>query len=164
MLTKFQSGAYDVVHYAGHAFFDPRMPARSGILCHGKEILNGADLAAIGNLPSLVFFNACEAGRIRKPPERKRRDLDMDQRIERAVGLAEAFLRGGVANYVGTYWPVGDQSAEAFAQTFYMELLGQKTIGAALLAGRERVRTELKSVDWADYIHYGSYDFALKQT
>ncbi|MDF0674812.1 MAG: hypothetical protein P0120_10825 [Nitrospira sp.] len=44
-----------------------------------------------------------------------------------------------MANYVGTYWPVGDQSAEAFAQTFYMELLGQKTIGAALLAGRERV-------------------------
>ncbi|MDF0674797.1 MAG: CHAT domain-containing protein [Nitrospira sp.] len=163
LLKKFQSGAYDVVHYAGHAFFDPRMPARSGILCHGKEILNGADLAAIGNLPSLVFFNACEAGRIRKPPEKKQRDLDMDKRIERAVGLAEAFLRGGVANYVGTYWPVGDQAAEAFAQTFYMELLRQKTIGAALLAGRERVRTELKSVDWADYIHYGSYDFALKQ-
>lgn len=163
LLKKFQSGAYDVVHYAGHAFFDPRVPARSGILCHGKEILGGADLAALGNLPSLVFFNACEAGRIRKPPEKKQRDLDMDKRIERAVGLAEAFLRGGVANYVGTYWPVGDQSAEAFAQTFYMELLRQKTIGAALLAGRERVRTELQSVDWADYIHYGSYDFALKQ-
>jgi len=64
---------------------------------------------------------------------------------------------------VGTYWPVGDESAGAFAQTFYTELLRQQTIGAALLAGREKVRVELESVDWADYIHYGSYDFALKQ-
>lgn len=69
----------------------------------------------------------------------------------------------GVANYVGTYWPVERQSAEAFAQTSYRELLRQRTIGAALLTGRERVCSELKSVDWADYIHYGSYDFALKR-
>ena len=163
LLQKFRSGAYDVVHYAGHAFFDPRVPARSGILCHGKEVLSGADLAAIGNLPSLVFFNACEAGRIRKPPEKKIQNLNIEKRLERTVGLAEAFLRGGVANYVGTYWPVGDESAGAFAQTFYTELLRQQTIGAALLAGREKVRVELESVDWADYIHYGSYDFALKQ-
>jgi pimeloyl-ACP methyl ester carboxylesterase len=164
LLDKFRSGSYDVMHYAGHAFFDPRVPARSGILCHSKEVLSGADLAAIGNLPSLVFFNACEAGRIRKPPERKKRDLDIDKRIERAAGLAEAFLRGGVANYLGTYWPVGDEAAEAFARTFYTELLMQKTIGAALLAGREKIRSEVKSIDWADYIHYGSYDFVLKQS
>ncbi|MDI3463252.1 MAG: hypothetical protein OJF50_002073 [Nitrospira sp.] len=164
LLRKFRSGAYDVVHYAGHAFFDPRVPARSGILCHGKEVLSGEDVAAIGNLPSLVFFNACEAGRIRNPPEKKMQNLDIEKRLARTVGLAEAFLRGGVANYVGTYWPVGDESAGAFAQTFYTELLRQQTIGAALLAGREKVRVELESVDWADYIHYGSYDFALKQS
>jgi CHAT domain-containing protein len=79
------------------------------------------------------------------------------------VGLAEAFLRGGVANYVGTYWPVGDEAAECFAQTFYTDLLNKKPIGEALLAGRDKVRNGTKSVDWADYIHYGSYDFVLKQ-
>jgi len=163
LLEKFRSGAFDVIHYAGHAFFDPRNPARSGILCSGKEVLSGADLASIGNLPSLVFFNACEAGRIRKPPDRKRKELDIPRRIERAAGLAEAFLRGGVANYVGTYWPVGDAAAEAFAQTFYTELLQKHTIGAALFAGREKVRTQVKSIDWADYIHYGSYEFSLKE-
>jgi len=164
LLKKFQSGAYDVVHYAGHAFFDPRVPARSGILCHGREVLNGADLAGIGNLPSLVFFNACEAARVRKPAEKKNRALNIDERVARSAGLAEAFLLGGVANYVGTYWPVGDAAAETFAQTFYTELLRQKTIGMALLAGRQEVQTKLKSIDWADYIHYGSYDFELKKT
>jgi CHAT domain-containing protein len=163
LLAKIKSGDYDVIHYAGHAFFNAANPASSGILCHGKQVLSGADLASIGNLPSLVFFNACEAGRIRRGPDIRKKDLGVEKRLDRTVGLAEAFLRGGVANYLGTYWPVGDEAAECFAETFYSELLNKKPIGAALLAGRNKVRNDTKSVDWADYIHYGSYDFVLKQ-
>ncbi|MGH7828381.1 MAG: CHAT domain-containing protein [Candidatus Binatia bacterium] len=163
VLGKIKSADYDVIHYAGHAFFDEKNPAGSGILCHGDQVLSGADLASIGNLPSLVFFNACEAGRIRKAPARGKRAIGIAKRADRAVGLAEAFLRGGVANYLGTYWPVGDEAASAFAETFYTALLNRKTIGAALLAGRHKVQVDVGSVDWADYIHYGSYDFVLKQ-
>jgi pimeloyl-ACP methyl ester carboxylesterase len=163
LLQRFRSGEYDVVHYAGHAFFDPNNPARSGILCKDKEVLSGSDMAGVGNLPSLVFFNACESGRVRRGLDRNKKQLEIEKRLERAVGLAEAFLRGGIANYLGTYWPVGDDAAKAFAETFYTGLLKGQTIGAALLAGRERVRTEARSVDWADYIHYGSSDFVLKE-
>ena len=70
-------------------------------------------------------------------------------------------VRGGVANYVGTYWPVGDTSAKLFAENFYKSLLRGETAGKALLAGRRAVWDE-PSVDWADYIHYGSHDFVLK--
>jgi hypothetical protein len=161
LLTAFQSGRYDVVHYAGHAFFDAANPARSGILCHGKEVLSGADLAGLSQLPALVFFNACEAARIRKPVDRKKRDLDVAKRVQRNIGFAEAFLRGGVANYVGTYWPVGDSAAKEFADTFYTALLNGESVGKALLAGRGKVKN-LPSVDWADYVHYGSFDFTLK--
>jgi len=70
-------------------------------------------------------------------------------------------MRGGAANYVGTYWPVGDDAAAAFAETFYKDLVLGESIGKALQNGRNAVR-KLKSVDWADYIHYGSYDFVLK--
>ena len=163
LLAKIKSGNHDVIHYAGHAFFDARNPASSGILCHGKQVLSGADLASIGNLPSLVFFNACEAGRVRGRRDNRKKELSVDEQLDRTIGLAEAFLRGGVANYLGTYWPVGDESAKGFAETFYGELLNKKTIGDALLMGRSKVRNEIKSVDWADYIHYGSYDFVLKQ-
>lgn len=159
LCAEFQSGKYDVIHYAGHAFFDRVAPVRSGILCHGAEVLGGTDLAGIGSLPSLVFFNACEAGRIRRAPAGTTRRAT---RIEESGGLAEAFLRGGVANYVGTYWPVADASAEAFAGAFYGSLVRGDSIGQALGAGRKAVLS-LNSVDWADYIHYGSYDFALKQ-
>jgi hypothetical protein len=36
-------------------------------------------------------------------------------------------------------------------------------VGAALRAGRGKVLQEIKSVDWADYLLYGSPDFQLKQ-
>jgi hypothetical protein len=152
LLRLFQSGDFDVLHYAGHAFFDPDSPSRSGIICAGSQVLSGRELAGIGSLPGLVFFNACEAGRIRRQVKKD---------LERSVGLAEAFLRGGVANYVGTYWPVGDESASIFAETFYRELLKGGAIGDALLLARRDVK-QLGSVDWADYIHYGDFRFVLK--
>ena len=160
LLRAFRSGAYDVIHYAGHAFFDTGDPAGSGILCSGKQVLSGRDLAGIGNLPALVFFNACEAGRVRKGPDLRKKDLEIARRIERNVGLAEAFLRGGVANYVGTYWPVGDASAKTFSEAFYTELMKGATVGGALQTARKAIAG--KSVDWADYIHYGDFSFVMK--
>jgi pimeloyl-ACP methyl ester carboxylesterase len=166
---EFGSGKYDIIHYAGHAFFDPEAPARSGIVCHGDQVLSGADLAQLPRLPALAFFNACEAARVRGLP-RKARDQARAQasparpireRVDQSVGLAEAFLRGGVANYVGTYWPVGDGAASAFAGAFYGALLQQKSIGTAVQSGRQAAQAE-SPVDWANYVHYGAADFALK--
>jgi len=160
VLAALRSGMYDCVHYAGHAFFDPQGPGRSGLLCAGKEVLRGTDLAGISNLPSLVFFNACEAGRVRGKPAKPSKNAS-EGGFESA-GVAEALMRGGIANYMSTYWPVGDDAAETFAATFYKSALDGRTIGSALLAGRKDVQ-ELGVRDWADYILYGSFDFILKQ-
>ncbi|MCA9200209.1 MAG: CHAT domain-containing protein, partial [Planctomycetales bacterium] len=64
--NEFASGAYDVIHYAGHAFFDSHNPARSGIVCAGNEVLSGQDLLGVSKLPTLMFFNACESARVRQ--------------------------------------------------------------------------------------------------
>jgi hypothetical protein len=157
LLQEFQSGAYDVIHYAGHAMFDSNDPGRSGILC-SDSVLSGQELAVIGNLPALVFFNACESGRVRKAPKEAPSALEG---LQRSVSFAEAFLRGGIANFVGTYWPVGDASAEVFAKTFYGGIVKGQAVGDALIAGRSEVR-KLGSFDWADYIHYGDPDFHIK--
>ncbi len=161
LLELFSSGEYDVVHYAGHAYFDPQNPSRSGILCSGREVLSGADLAGIGNLPALMFFNACEAARVRKPQNAADTELAMPKRIQRNVGLAEAFMRGGVANYMGTYWPVGDAPAKRFAEVFYSGLLQGNAIGQSLLGARKELQAN-RWVDWADYVLYGSPEFVLK--
>ncbi|MCH5375980.1 MAG: CHAT domain-containing protein, partial [Planctomycetes bacterium] len=155
LLHEFQSGAYDVIHYAGHAGFNEADPGKSGILCAGSEVLSGEDLATVADLPALVFFNACESGRVRKASK-------PIERLRESVSFAEAFLRGGIANFIGTYWPVGDESAEAFAKTFYGDIVRGRAVGDALIAGR-RVVNKLGSFDWADYIHYGDPDFCIKE-
>lgn len=163
LLNDFRSGRYDLVHYAGHAAFDPVHTSRSGILCAGHEVLSGADLSGLGNLPNLVVFNACESGRLRGGRAPAAAPRDIRQRVKETVGLAEAFLRGGVANYVGTYWPVGDAPANTFAGTFYGAILEGRSVGQALIAARAAVYgLPDKTVDWADYIHYGNPHFVLK--
>jgi hypothetical protein len=167
LLSAFASGKYDVIHYAGHAAFDERQPERSGIVCHGHVGITGADLAGLGNLPTLVFFNACEAGRVRGGARAAaapgRGAAARLTRMTEAVGLAEAFMRGGVANFLGTYWPVGDEAAKVFAERLYTQAMQGATIGEAIQAGRLAVK-ETGSKDWADYTFYGNPDFALKDT
>jgi CHAT domain-containing protein len=154
LLAEFRSGDYDAIHFAGHAWFDAAAPASSGILCAGGRVLSGADLAAMDSVPALVFFNACESGRLRAT-------VNPLRQLDRSVGFAEAFLRGGVANFIGTWWPVSDSAASAFAAALYRDLAKGASIGDALGAGRAAVRA-LPSADWANYLHYGSYDFTLK--
>ncbi len=155
LLAEFRSGDYDAIHFAGHAYFDAGAPASSGILCAGGRVLSGADLAALESVPALVFFNACESARLRAAVKPLRQ-------LDRSVGFAEAFLRGGVANFIGTWWPVSDNAASAFATTLYRDLAKGRSIGDALNASRAAVR-HLPSADWANYLHYGSFDFTLKQ-
>ncbi len=156
LLAEFRSGQYDAIHYAGHAFFDAAAPSASGILCAGGRVLSGGDLASLDALPALVCFNACESGRIRRPAR-------VARSLGRSTGFAEAFLRGGVANFIGTWWPVSDAAAERFAASLYGRLVRGATIGAALRASRAAVRG-LGSADWANYLHYGSLDFTLKRS
>ena len=69
-------------------------------------------------------------------------------------------LAGGVANYLGTYWPVGDAGAAAFADAFYTGLLRGDPLGRALIDGRAKVR-ERNLGDWANYVLYGNPEFRL---
>lgn len=167
--AELSSGDYDVIHYAGHAFFDPVKRSNSGIICHGDKVLSGRDLIGLQHLPALAFFNACEAGRVRRAESNTRTEKQRasQDRIEQNTGLAEAFLRGGVANYVGTYWPVGDAAAANFAKVFYNDLLNGKTLGDAILNGRQLLNkgsdsSAVPTHDFADYIHYGNPHFRLK--
>jgi hypothetical protein len=154
LLAEFRSGDYDAIHFAGHAWFDAQAPASSGILCAGGRVLSGADLAAMDSVPALVFFNACESGRLRAT-------VNPLRQLDRSVGFAEAFLRGGVANFIGTWWPVSDDAAATFAAALYRDLAQGESIGGALGTARAAVRA-LPSADFANYLHYGSYDFTLK--
>jgi len=171
LAAEFASGKYDIVHYAGHAYFDEANRSQSGILCAGDQVLSGRDLATLDSLPSLVVFNACESGRVRSAtlPTRmaapranaKKQTAGLDELVDRNVSLAEAFLRGGVGAFVGTYWPVGDSAAATFADKFYSKILASGSIGESLHEARQAL-FDAKEPDWANYIHYGDADFCVK--
>ena len=152
-----RSGRFDVLHFAGHGYFDPNRPGESGLLCARDEVLRGVDLDGIGDLPALVFFNACEAARVRRRIRAHRR-----ARATRrpSTSLAEAFLVGGVANFLGTHWPVGDDAALTFSTSLYPPLLSGRPLGIAIRDARRAVRAG-GSGDWADYVHYGNASFVL---
>ena len=162
VLEHFRSERFDAIHYAGHAHFDPKVVGESGIRCADGP-LRALDLLNLRSLPPLLFFNACESGRMRKLRSGRQPSRAAARKtLEKTVGFAESFMRYGVMNYVGTYWPVGDESAAAFARAFYSALLDGQTIGAALIGGRQAVQ-KTESIDWADYIHYGDPGFTLKK-
>jgi O-acetyl-ADP-ribose deacetylase (regulator of RNase III) len=173
--VELRSGGYDVLHYAGHAFYDVEQRERSGLLCHGEVVFSSGDMVGLEGLPALAVINACESARVRqrvpvqglaarssRRASRKVRSADTVERVRLKASLAEAFLRGGIRGYVGTYWPVGDAAAETFARTFYENLLVGETVSDALIAARRAVR-QARSIDWADYIHYGTRTMRLRE-
>jgi hypothetical protein len=160
---ELRNGEYDVMHYAGHASFSERSPADSGLRC-ANGVLRAGELEGLPNLPSLIFFNACESARVRKDsfgviPEVRRGMASSG--VVNSFSVAEGILRGGVANFLGTYWPVGDAAAKHFSEQFYSSLLSGDCLGDSIQKGRTAAAAS--SVDWADYVFYGSYDFKLKE-
>jgi hypothetical protein len=162
ILAALGTVGYDVLHFAGHASFDARRPGAGGLVCAGREVLTGSDLESIAALPALVFCNACEAARVRRggAGDRARRSRNQRSFAGGGTGIGEAFLSGGVANFLGTHWPVGDQAAREFSQVLYGALLAGESLGDAVLRAR-RATAALPSLDWADYVHYGNAEFRL---
>jgi hypothetical protein len=48
-----------------------------------------------------------------------------------------------------------------FGATFYPALLAGNSLGDAVLKARNEIYAK-QLLDWADYIHYGDYQFCIK--
>lgn len=142
--------AYDVLHFAGHCYFDKEHPEKSGWIFRRKplEVFSADELLRLDRVPQFVFSNACESG------------VTPDRANEANPGVgpafAEAFFAKGVSNFVCTGWPVDDRAALAFAKLFYQELfINHAPFQQAMLLARQEVAT----IGWQTvgaYQHYGN--------
>lgn len=159
MLAGDASGdAVDIFHYAGHAFFDPVNRRNSGLALSGtgeKRYFVGRDVAALPHVPTFVFLNACESNRVRKRDTDDTPSPKLIELVERNVGLAEAFLLGGVNHIIGTYWEVPDNVAVRFASGFYERAIRRDEIGIALRDIRREMQED-GQCGWINYVHYGN--------
>jgi CHAT domain-containing protein len=131
---------YDILHFAGHASFDPSRPEASALLFADGNI-SADDVLKLSwkTPPYLVFNSACESGRAAGGKR-------LVSGGSHCNGLAAAFLAAGVYGYAGYYWPVTDVGATIFAQTFYSSLFMRENIGLAFLDARNRAIQELGEV------------------
>lgn len=119
---------YDVLHFAGHATYNPKAASGSGWLFTKGQRITANELQRIDRIPKFVFSNACESG---ITPDRSEQHS-----VELAPNFAESFFARGVANFVCTAWPVEDFAAREFALTLYASLLGVPQIGTGASAGQ----------------------------
>ncbi|NNF97887.1 MAG: CHAT domain-containing protein [Desulfobacteraceae bacterium] len=143
---------FDLVHFAGHADFSDAHARENG-WCLGNGCLTAEDIrrmAGTGNMPALIFANACQSARTRPWPSH----AEVQTRF---FDLANAFLLSGVRHYLGTFWEIPDEQSEDFALSFYKTLLAGDSVGAAVLAARRKIIARFgdRSIVWASYLLYG---------
>ncbi|MEQ8349886.1 MAG: CHAT domain-containing protein [Leptospiraceae bacterium] len=148
----------DIIHYAGHLHYDPRQKESGWLLPEGK-ILRAREIEKMGSLPGLVFSNSCMS-----MPDHLRRqevsgDDDSGNEGRRFNHLAGAFLRAGIASYIGTSWEIRDSDHTfQFALQFYRSLFEERSVGEAIFDARKHARQQFPENDltWAAYNLHGN--------
>jgi CHAT domain-containing protein len=104
-----------VVHFAAHATFDARNPARTGIELAAltrdgrnlSNLLTPLDLAAARMQATLVVLSACESA------------LGEELDGEGPIGLSYGFLSAGSRAVIATQWRVADAATAELMDRFY---------------------------------------------
>ena len=158
-------GGFDIVHYSGHATFDPLMPARTGWV-FATGVLTAHDLDGIEQPPRLVVANACLSSQLSQQvvgaqpqPTAAAPDGRTGGDSRLVAGLADEFFKQGVSDYIGAAWEVPSNPAKRFAREFYRALLSSPpvTIGVAVQRARKALYDDRNQsgAAWAAYHHYG---------
>jgi hypothetical protein len=158
---------YDVIHYAGHGFFDAKA-GRAGWVLDTDCCLSAQEIFRVRQVPRLVFANACFSAVTGEDLDQR---IDHDEHRRQFVGVARAFFARGIPNFIGTGWRVNDECARECARWFYARVLGLSrpggdnaiigttppaTIGDALFNARRIVLGfKPESSTWGAYQHYG---------
>jgi len=152
----------DIVHFAGHVYYDQADPPRSGWVLEldqerkqPRRVLPACEFLDLERPPLMVFSNACASARD---------DVAAGQPCpsvydRNAAGLAQAFMEGGIEIYVGTMWAIPDEEPTvAFAKAFYSSLLSGRTSGQAMWDARRQVIETLGEgeLTWASYLLFGN--------
>lgn len=125
---------YDIIHFAGHGWFEAESPEESSL-----SLMNDGEL---------VQFRASEFSRLRNSNVRlvylsscwgaasgDQADLLDDD----FLGLSDVIVHSGVPTVLGYRWPVSDEQAPQLAREFYEELLEHGHPDIALWKARQEI-------------------------
>lgn len=137
---------FHVIHYMGHGGFDAA--TGRGVLYLENpdgtpDALDSARLKAIfkeeSNNLRLVFLNACKTAV----------STDRDE-LDPFAGIAATLIELGVPAVVAMQFPITDDAAVMFADTFYRRIVEGHAVDAAVAGGRLQLYTAGKTrAEWA---------------
>ncbi len=162
VLDQLINHRFEIMHFAGHCFFNEKNPPLSGWVFTGGKVLSANELNRIDRIPRFMFSNACESGIT--PDRAGKRSALM------APSFAEAFFARGVANFICTAWPIDDAAALDFSRRFYRGILGLRGAGIPAESLHEAMREARREIallgsggmqTWGAYQHYGDPNLRL---
>ena len=141
-------GNHQVVHIASHGVYHEDRPDDTGAILARGAMLTTDTIGQLTSVPDVVFLNCCSLGRIG---------------LHRmAAGLAREFMAIGVRALVAAAWPIDDNAARVFAETFYRELIAGRPLGDTITRARNVCAEVGGRETWAAYQCYGDPGFVLR--
>jgi class 3 adenylate cyclase/CHAT domain-containing protein/TolA-binding protein len=148
---------FDLVHFAGHADYNPENPGQGGWRL-SEGIITAQDISRMTGtsaMPALIFSNACQSARTE--------EWVLNEYFQDEIfGLANAFILAGIKHYVGTFWEILDEPSRLFALEFYKRLVSGTTTGEAVRLARQELIDKFgeETIVWASYLLYGDPTFS----
>jgi tetratricopeptide (TPR) repeat protein len=140
--TAMQQGPWHVLHFVGHAEFDPASGEGSIILAgdDGQALRLSAtqlaDLLADQRTLRLVVLNACEGAR--------------GDEADVFSSMAATLVQRGLPAVVAMQYPISDAAALEFSTSFYAALAALFPVDAAVAEARKAISlAEADTLEWA---------------
>ena len=141
-------GNHQIIHIASHGVYQEDRPEDTGAILAKGALLTTDTIGQLTSVPDVVFLNCCSLGRIG---------------LHRmAAGLAREFMSIGVRALVAAAWPIDDNAARVFAETFYRELIAGRPLGDTVTRARNMCAEVGGRQTWAAYQCYGDPGFVLR--
>ncbi|MFO0869704.1 MAG: CHAT domain-containing protein [Pirellulales bacterium] len=143
----FAAADFDLLHLVSHGAFGGATAADASALMMEDGPFQAIDLspsmeAALRAAAPLVFFNACHSGRI-------------GLSLTRLGSWGARLVQLGCGGFVGALWPVTDEAAPIFANSFYESLIAGKSIAEAVQIARHKTRERFPAdPTWLAYCCY----------
>ena len=149
---------YRILHIAGHGFYNPQQPQRSGVVIGNELFLTAFDIEQMNAVPELVFINCCHLGKVDVANENMHRN-----KYRLAANIGTQLIQMGVKAVIVAGWAVADNAAHDFAEEFYARMFAGYNFGDAVKAARELIydKHHLLSNTWGAYQCYGDPFYKL---
>jgi CHAT domain-containing protein len=147
-----QLGAYPIVHFACHGYFNEQESEKSGIVLSevsglidtGEDgYLTIPEIAVLSLNARMVLLSACETG------------LGQVKRGDGMVGMTRSFLVAGAENVGVSLWSISDEATVEFMTRLYTKVLKQ---GTAFKEAYYQVKNEFRTHEkWSHPLYWAAF-------